>query len=251
MFKLFNKIRKQSISESRLGKYIIYALGEIILVVIGILIALQINISNQQKNQTKKTNTYLNTLNSEILLNINRIDFKVKNINEEIIEANNTLAHLNSTSAKDYTEEDLKSKAVTRPIYKAIMSRSTFDDLINSGTLEHLKDDGLKKKILNIEAYIDYANASFSNAKNVWTDIQLPYLMKYSAVATNWDTLSGVKIAKVDFKRDKKAFIHNRDYSNILALRMRMLNNYENTLLEIKEQFFDLSEHLELHLNNQ
>ena len=43
MIKFFRKIRQQLLAENRLGKYLIYALGEIVLVVIGILIALQIN----------------------------------------------------------------------------------------------------------------------------------------------------------------------------------------------------------------
>ena len=49
MIKFFRKIRHSLLSENKLGKYLIYALGEIILVVIGILIALQINNRHQAK----------------------------------------------------------------------------------------------------------------------------------------------------------------------------------------------------------
>lgn len=49
MIKFFRRIRQRLLSENRLGKYLLYAIGEIILVVIGILIALQINNANEAK----------------------------------------------------------------------------------------------------------------------------------------------------------------------------------------------------------
>ena len=52
MIKFFRKIRKNMIKENKVSKYMLYAIGEIILVVIGILIALQINNwNNVQKNK--------------------------------------------------------------------------------------------------------------------------------------------------------------------------------------------------------
>ena len=48
MIKFFNKIRRKLLSENKFSKYLIYAIGEIILVVIGILIALQINNWNEE-----------------------------------------------------------------------------------------------------------------------------------------------------------------------------------------------------------
>jgi len=43
MIKFFRKIRQQLLTENKFSKYLLYAIGEIVLVVIGILIALQIN----------------------------------------------------------------------------------------------------------------------------------------------------------------------------------------------------------------
>ena len=54
MIKFFNKIRKKLLSENKFSKYLIYAIGEIVLVVIGILIALQINNWNEHKKLKKE-----------------------------------------------------------------------------------------------------------------------------------------------------------------------------------------------------
>ena len=49
MIKLFRKIRQGLLTENKFGKYVLYAIGEIVLVVIGILIALQVNNWNENR----------------------------------------------------------------------------------------------------------------------------------------------------------------------------------------------------------
>ncbi len=60
MKKFFRKIRRSLLEEGKIGKYFKYAIGEIILVVIGILIALQIN--NWNENRRVKTRSFPDTL---------------------------------------------------------------------------------------------------------------------------------------------------------------------------------------------
>lgn len=69
MIKFFRHIRKRLIRENRFSKYLLYAIGEIVLVVIGILIALQINNWNEEKALSE---TELNILNV-MLKNISQI----------------------------------------------------------------------------------------------------------------------------------------------------------------------------------
>ena len=64
MIKFFRKIRQQLLIENKTGKYFKYAIGEIVLVVIGILIALQINNWNEARKQNLKQSIYLSGLKS-------------------------------------------------------------------------------------------------------------------------------------------------------------------------------------------
>jgi NADH:ubiquinone oxidoreductase subunit 6 (subunit J) len=64
MIKFFREIRQQLLTENRFSKYLLYAIGEIVLVVIGILIALQINNWNEAKKQEIKTKEIRYFLNS-------------------------------------------------------------------------------------------------------------------------------------------------------------------------------------------
>ncbi|MGW9686967.1 DUF6090 family protein [Flagellimonas sp. 2504JD1-5] len=67
MLKFFRKIRQKLLSENKLSKYLIYAIGEIILVVIGILIALQINNWNESKKLRNVEKAYLNEVRNNLI----------------------------------------------------------------------------------------------------------------------------------------------------------------------------------------
>ena len=62
MVKFFRKIRQNLLSEDKTGKYLKYAIGEIILVVVGILIALSINNWNENRKDERRTINYLTNL---------------------------------------------------------------------------------------------------------------------------------------------------------------------------------------------
>lgn len=62
MIKFFRKIRQNLLSEGKTGKYFKYALGEIILVVVGILIALQINLKSQEKTNRNNIDNILKSV---------------------------------------------------------------------------------------------------------------------------------------------------------------------------------------------
>jgi len=66
MIKFFRHIRKQLLGEGKTGKYLKYAIGEILLVVIGIIIALQINNWNEQRKANIKGVTYLKGISHDL-----------------------------------------------------------------------------------------------------------------------------------------------------------------------------------------
>ena len=90
MIKFFRKIRQKLLSENKFSKYFIYAIGEIILVVIGILIALQVNNWNEERKSNIETNKIREELNAEfynnrIVLNERIKDLKIANSNVRIV----------------------------------------------------------------------------------------------------------------------------------------------------------------------
>ena len=72
MIKFFRKIRRNLLQKNRVGKYLLYAFGEIILVVIGILIALQLNNINEEKANEQKIISILKEVQKDLKTNIKR-----------------------------------------------------------------------------------------------------------------------------------------------------------------------------------
>ena len=72
MLKIFRKLRQKLLSQNKYSKYLLYALGEILLVVIGILIALQVNNWNQKRlNKIEEINILAN-INTEFKINLDK-----------------------------------------------------------------------------------------------------------------------------------------------------------------------------------
>nr|WP_281397818.1 DUF6090 family protein [Winogradskyella flava] len=65
MIKFFRHIRKSLLEQNKMGKYLKYAIGEILLVVIGILIALQINNWNENRKESLEESSILQNLYDE------------------------------------------------------------------------------------------------------------------------------------------------------------------------------------------
>lgn len=247
MIKFFRRIRKKLLSEGKIGDYFKYAFGEIILVVIGILIALQLNNWSSKMKVNEKTNTYLSALNTEIESNIATLDLNINGLHKDIEAHSNTLTSLHSQNL--LSADSLFEQVIgTGPIFKPSLTKATFTDLINSGLIENVSDIDLKSRILSIEANLESVDEVHSQAKGVWEEYQLPYLMKYSNVSSVWDSISGIKIYDLPYKSQVDAFVNNKEYADILALRMRMVANFEQQLTTLKTEFSTTSNDIKKYL---
>jgi hypothetical protein len=65
MISFFRKIRQKLLQKNQVTRYLVYALGEIALVMIGILLALQVNNWNETRKDKKKEAAFLNQIHSE------------------------------------------------------------------------------------------------------------------------------------------------------------------------------------------
>ncbi len=77
MFRFFRTLRQRLLAENRVSKYLLYAVGEIVLVVIGILIALQINNWNEVRKVRIEEQVLLRQLKEEYATNLEQLDSKI------------------------------------------------------------------------------------------------------------------------------------------------------------------------------
>lgn len=150
MIKFFRHIRKRLIKESRFSKYLLYAIGEIILVVIGILIALQINNWNENRKSAKQENLYLKRLLSENKEDINTFNSNIADLKKgiETIENLSNALNTNGTSEQELiaAANDFFGYGSIYPIFTS--STSTFDDLSSTGNLKDIKNSELRDQLV-------------------------------------------------------------------------------------------------------
>jgi len=151
MIKFFRHIRQRLVIENRFSKYLLYAIGEIILVVIGILIALQINNNNEANKERIKELHYLKNIKTDLLLNNANITSFIATRESQIKSANTILAYYEGKPLEDLT--DFSNNSLNVYTWKKFyQNNNTFLELTNSGNLALLSNDSIKNSLLNIEA---------------------------------------------------------------------------------------------------
>ena len=188
MINFFRKTRKQLFTENKFTKYLFYALGEIILVVIGILIALQINNWNNrriEKEEEKKS-----------YRNIKR---QIEDDRKELTDAkaiNNyfsaTYKHANKIiRAQDFTKSDsLALIAMGLSQYSDFNSSGNiYETLVNSGNIKLLKNDGITSLIQQLETTYIYAN----KLETIHWEIIINELSPALRGVVNFDAFKAVK----------------------------------------------------------
>lgn len=101
MIKFFRKIRYDLMEKNKTGKYFKYAIGEIVLVVIGILIAVSINNWNQERQLKNEEKVILKNIHTEFLENKNALKLGLET-NNQSCKASITLLNLVGQKKRTY-----------------------------------------------------------------------------------------------------------------------------------------------------
>ncbi|MEQ9308963.1 MAG: DUF6090 family protein [Balneolaceae bacterium] len=147
MIKFFRKIRQNLLSEGKTGKYLKYAAGEIILVVIGILIALQINEWNDHHKQLELEKEYYCRLLDDVKLDNEQIENLMQLAKDRLVASNQSVRLLlNSTSKKiDIgTQISLSGKAIYSDFEP---NNSAYEDLKSGANLNIISDKSIIKAL--------------------------------------------------------------------------------------------------------
>jgi hypothetical protein len=153
MIKFFRKIRQKMLTENKFSKYLLYAIGEIILVVIGILIALSINNWNQEKQQKKVLNNIYATIKADLQQDILNID-EIINISQPIEK--DYLAIINKTRQKDDFKDCKYCKYINFGYPDINLRKNGFELLLNYNQQNNTSSGALSIKLNSL--YVDLSN---------------------------------------------------------------------------------------------
>ena len=138
--------------KNKTGKYIKYAIGEIVLVVIGILIALQINNWNEFKKARAVEINYLENLKADLILEDKNIEtFSLYHFEK----AKSCTYLLNTTIPKTLEDVVSYTNQYENVFYwfGFVPNNNTFKELLSSGNLSLIKNDAIKNALLEIDNF--------------------------------------------------------------------------------------------------
>ena len=189
MIKFFRKIRQQMLSENKFSKYFLYAIGEIILVVIGILIALQINNWNEDRKDILKERKMLQDIRNDISKNIANIEEGIIYTKEGKQCNLNVLNYLEGK--KEYAESMIKDFTYFTNYWDPDFTEASFENLKNVG-VNLIRDDSLRNRIIELfEIDMDILDVSNLNSHNNYmTSVANPVLSKYFYY--NWKSMKSI-----------------------------------------------------------
>jgi len=208
MIKFFRQIRKHLLAEGKTGKYLKYAVGEIVLVVIGILIALQINNWNENRKDHIAESNILQDIRGSISTDIQQLKLRIELAKADIHSANIILNHIE----KNIPYNDSLNKhcwVITTTKNKIFTPQISAYKVLESKGIDLISNDQLKKQILDLYN-IDYPTLEYEY-ENYHTNIHdygRPIARSFF-IAGNNETLKPI---------DYKSLYANVEFINVLKL---------------------------------
>ena len=210
MINFLRRIRRNLVSENKLTLYLIYAIGEVVLVVLGILIALQIDNWNESRKDNRKMKEHVNML-------INDLDKDILNIKECIVSDSlkneglrKILLAFNTNQTIESSAEELY--AITSETASLITHDATYTAMISGNVMELLRNLKIKTSISSYYSKVEHVKrferwySEFSlgpllermyhfgvgnNLANTTPDMEDHYEMSFEALASHKEELRG------------------------------------------------------------
>jgi hypothetical protein len=238
MIKFFNKIRKRLLSENKLSKYFIYAIGEIALVVIGILIALQINNASEANKLNQKEFILLLEMQSNLEEDLRDITFNVSG--------------------------NSKRNLANQKVYKALKTKKPFNDSLenfygnifgnfqlteNTAAWENLKsvgldlisDDTLRSSISHLYStsykYLENLEQNLDN--NYQWDYLYPQILEHITIDKLWVSASPL---------NHEALMDDREFQEVLKMNMFFRDYMQNQYNQVQSEVNSLLEQIKNHV---
>ncbi len=228
--------------ENKTSKYFKYAIGEIVLVVVGILIALQINSWKQEKNHRIVEQSILNNLKEDFIKNQQEIEVLLF-ANQKYYRNLNQFIELLKLTPKETTiqiPDTLTMAAIAAPTY--IPTTSTIDVIISTGNIDLIKNETLKTAISRFKRELADLNEDEYDVRTMANDQLAPLLSQQSDLINEYQNTYTYTI-----DRDHKVKINTSSLvknSNLLATYIAQRFYYNKMIISQLNGIYDMQKEI-------
>ncbi|MFD2725698.1 hypothetical protein [Hyunsoonleella rubra] len=221
MIKFFRRIRQKLLSENKFSKYLLYAIGEIVLVVIGILIALQINNQNELRKEQLITDKYLQGFVEDLTADKALLDTLIYVRNKQRVCAK---ALIESVERKEIQLDSFYNNYYyIFPFWKFSPSTNTMEEVLNSSQLRLITDETIKTKLLELRSLYSRIKVAEDHvyehrAVYLYNHRTLDHI-EFNGLYINAENKSFLESKDVEqYKKDAEYFLNDRYFKNFMNL---------------------------------
>tara|TARA_R100000988_G_C3995556_1_gene165492 strand:- start:736 stop:1482 length:747 start_codon:yes stop_codon:yes gene_type:complete len=221
MIKLFRNIRRKYLAKSRFGKYLLYAIGEIFLVVIGILIALNINNWNENRKEGQELNDYLIKISENIAEDLEVVESHLKKRQRIQTNSRKNMLHIFN---EQYDSLSVSQNVEIFVDFNFVPRRNGFQALTNSGYINKLKRSRLDSLLYRYYFTVDEIHRE---------ELSFNGYMESMEISVG-ETISIIPVAKQYFGQpvdDKEVLKNNTDYFQNVALQAAIARACGQTII--------------------
>ena len=260
MIKFFRKIRQRLLTKNvltspvpstgssgragRLTNYLVYAIGEILLVMIGILLALQVNNWNENRKDLKKEQLILQNLEKNLVFNLRELNQTFTGTKRGYNASLQLLALIKPESSMYTTHKVDSLIAVIEEYYTYDPADGVINEIINSGQLNIIQNEELRNQVSNWSRVMTDAQKNFDIADDHLYNVLIPYLMEKSNLRNIPRQPRLFRITKLpkippsNFRSDYEPLMTSLKFENLV-------NQHSWNLIWIINEYMNIQSYLE------
>lgn len=248
MVKFLREIRHSQMTQGKTKWYLIYALGEVLLVVLGILIALQVNNWNENRKNAKLERSILENLQAELNVNLEELEAKIRRCGYSI-RADSILISCMGPKSLGLAPEEIDS------LLRIIRGYTTFGpadgvmkNLFNSGNINVIRNEELKfilsswDRNLNEVKEVELWNSDFIR------HILSPYL--YDNILIR-EVNKNTNLGRSSFSWQSNTVLADEKFENLVMDSMGWSRALVNRYMILKEEILKMSNIIEGELDSR
>lgn len=261
MIKFFRKIRYNLMETGKTGKYFKYAIGEIVLVVIGILIALQINNWNENRLNNKEEKVLLLSVKKDFLNAISEFE-ALNKIRTRIIESTKKVTNLDPTKFSTDSLHKIFILTLQSPTFNN--KAGSLNVLLTSGKINLISNYQLKESLIQWPGDIEDMVEDELSADKIYHEVFIKFIHEYLSfndLFQYFETQALLRFEKIKMesissnsiiKSDYESLLKNKKFINTMQFRAfaYMITNKETESLIKKAKEIIKTIDKELNLND-